>query len=292
MSTMPAANYEDARAYLGNKSDRPYRGEKTTYNGRVRQTSPRATRVIASENGVAVRYHNTNVITYRPDGIELNTGSWYSKTTKDRFNEALSGLDSLVRVSVYQDRGIWYMVGRHRNPDEIRDPDGDHPYWIQDYKITYFDGVIVGYDGTLINAPTPDADSDNTGEIKRRAKLIKAFTTELKRQLETGTLPAPSGGDCWYCAMKTESGESLGDSTGNTDHLLSHIEESYIVPSLILSVVKARGSQAMLWGLADIWGKLPDGGSRQGGSFYRGIAVRDVPRMVARYLKIRLGVAS
>jgi hypothetical protein len=75
-------------------------------------------------------------------------------------------------------------------------------------------------------------------------------------------MPMPSSGDCWYCALfqddsgmrPTREGEQgMGDdmptvysdgTTGrqpNHDHLWSHIEERYYVPSLAVNALRERG---------------------------------------------------
>jgi hypothetical protein len=56
--------------------------------------------------------------------------------------------------------------------------------------------------------------------------------------IENGELELPSGGDCWHCSMVTEDGESLGDATGDIDHIVSHIAEDYYVPSLLFNALK------------------------------------------------------
>jgi hypothetical protein len=48
-------------------------------------------------------------------------------------------------------------------------------------------------------------------------------------------MPAPSGGDCWYCYLFEQA------NMGGADHLLSHMDESYYVPSLLWNAVKERG---------------------------------------------------
>lgn len=71
---MKIHSYESAHTFLGSKQDRPLPG--------------RFTRLQKRDNGaIAVRYHVTDVVTYRPDGtIVLRSGGWQSPTTKNRIN--------------------------------------------------------------------------------------------------------------------------------------------------------------------------------------------------------------
>jgi len=69
-------SYTDAKAFLD--------------GGRDKTSRPIAnnTRVESRDGGkIAVKYHATDVVTYFPDGrVRLNTGGWFTYTTKDRLN--------------------------------------------------------------------------------------------------------------------------------------------------------------------------------------------------------------
>lgn len=67
-------NYIQAKEYLKNKTDRPLPGKATRL-----QTRP--------DGGIAVRYHNTDVVTYYPDRIVITHGGWQSRTTAMRVQE-------------------------------------------------------------------------------------------------------------------------------------------------------------------------------------------------------------
>jgi hypothetical protein len=74
--------YEGASAYLGAKDRRPLPGAATTLERR-------------DDGSIAVRYHDTDVLTYHPDGtVTLTTGYFTSgyfptRTTKRRINAYL-----------------------------------------------------------------------------------------------------------------------------------------------------------------------------------------------------------
>ena len=55
-------------------------------------------------------------------------------------------------------------------------------------------------------------------------------------------LPIPNNGDCWYCLMTTDKDKkTLGDAFGDTSHLISHLEEGYVVGSLLVNAMREAG---------------------------------------------------
>lgn len=77
------------------------------------------------DGGIAVRLHATDVVTIHPDGsYTLNTGGWWTVTTKERINAY-----SPARLS--QRRGEWYLLT----------PAGEVKYW---------DGVRVDGAGNVV----------------------------------------------------------------------------------------------------------------------------------------------
>jgi len=87
---MNIKTYESASDYLGTKESRPLPG--------------RSTRLMRmSDICIVVRYHSTNVVSYYKSGeIVLDTGGWWTVTTKARLNEYAP-----VRVS--QRDGEWFV---------------------------------------------------------------------------------------------------------------------------------------------------------------------------------------
>lgn len=169
-----------------------------------------------SENAIAIMLHATDVVTFTPEYAELNTGGWYTMTTKDRINGY-----SPLRIA--SDKGRWYVYSND---------------WKS--KILFHDGIRIAYDGTVLNPPDTaedEAAAKEAAALKRRiSKYAKLCTDTLK-----DGMPQPSGGDCWYCYMHSENGASLGDAHEDTGHLLSHMEENYVVPSLLLNAVVEKG---------------------------------------------------
>ncbi len=68
-----------------------------------------ATNVRTEGNATIVRYHDTDVVRFDDSNITLNTGGWFTSTTKARMNQASAQFGLGFRV--YQEKGslyIWY----------------------------------------------------------------------------------------------------------------------------------------------------------------------------------------
>lgn len=175
--------------------------------------------------GLAIRLHQTDIITINSDGsYTLNSGGWLTLTTKSRINE-------FSPASINQNKGVWYFA------------DGS----------LFTDGVIVGSDGLPVDGGQDPKDYEKKlAAIKKDCrKYAKAYVKALK----DGLINYPSGGDCWYCVMKTQDGQALGDATTNNDHLRSHIEDNYFVPALLVNAGREAGYQDMQIGLMGIGGQ-------------------------------------
>ena len=67
-----------------------------------------ATTVTQGPDGMRVTYHQTDVVTVSKKGkITLNTGGWFTNTTKLRMNQAANVFGLGYRV--YQEKGRWYV---------------------------------------------------------------------------------------------------------------------------------------------------------------------------------------
>jgi hypothetical protein len=80
---------------------------------------------------------------------------------------------------------------------------------------------------------TPDADNKLKAKIKKYAQLCS----------NSMPLDHPSSGDCWYCSMVTTDKQVLGDAFKDIDHLKSHMQENYVVPSLVYHAMIEAGYQ-------------------------------------------------
>jgi hypothetical protein len=64
-----------------------------------------------AEKRLLVTYHNTIVVKVVNDRfVILNTGGWYTNTTKRRMNQA--SMQYKLGYSVYQSDFLWYVISR------------------------------------------------------------------------------------------------------------------------------------------------------------------------------------
>jgi hypothetical protein len=162
------------------------------------------------DGSIAIRLHATDIVTFNRDGsIVANSGGWKTSTTKDRLNQYLP-------VRICQKSGRWFIADNGNT-------------------IEFQDGLTIASDGSISGAK-PQADADNEKQLQKR---IANYCTALKVALP---LPAPSAGDCFYCAMReVKSKLPLGECNHDTSHLESHFEENYFVPSLVWRSLEFAG---------------------------------------------------
>lgn len=163
------------------------------------------------KNTIGVLLHGTFVVKFTPQTIELNSGGWRTPTTKDRINKYSASY-------ITQKNSIWYMN----------------------------DGSIF-YDGMTTNSKTghaikPKTDSKHEAKVDKMKEKIRKFATYATDKVKKG-VEAPKGGDCWYCALATENNVALGDAIDNSDHLVQHMKDKYVVPSLVWNAIKEAGYQ-------------------------------------------------
>ena len=157
----------------------------------------------------AIRFHMTDIITENNGVITLNSGGWKSATTKDRLN--YPGL-LIAKNWPY----IWQK---------------NHQWFIGDG--IFYDGIQFK-DGVQISPIKTDDELKRKKMLEKIGKYCALITKE--------NLPRPNNGDCWYCLMTdVKTGKILGDSSGNNDHLLSHIKERYIFGSILVNAMREAG---------------------------------------------------
>lgn len=226
--------------------------------GRCRESRKLTHHTYARRDGelLKVRLHETDILTYFPDGgIQLNSGGWRTVTTKDRMSRYLPDGRYLL-----QERGVWYLtLGGRCNGT----------------RYAFADGMSVYPDGHVLNAgkDNPKADAKLKAKVKKYAELCASRVP----------LDKPSGGDCWYCGMQTTEGESLGDAIKDTDHLHSHMSEGYVVPSLVYNALSAHYNAPMAF-----WEAFKGTGWDSEDRDFGRMAVR---KAVYRYILRRMGYA-
>lgn len=157
--------------------------------------------------------HNSAIASISPDQIVLNSCGFKTNTTKDRMNKILS--DNNTHMKIYQNNNKWY-IWDYRPGEKTN-------YIYQDY-ITFIHSIIYGENKFIDIWNLHNTGVDNLGELKILKSKISKYVNLYYETFKTGKLDKPDLGDCLYCQF----------SLDNTDHLLSHIEENYLVPSLLL----------------------------------------------------------
>jgi len=75
--------------------------------GQTQRVQGRATSVFTENGSTYVVYHNTAVVRFNENEIELNTGGWRTVTTKARMNQASNQFD--LGYQVYQRDYAWFV---------------------------------------------------------------------------------------------------------------------------------------------------------------------------------------
>lgn len=165
---------------------------------------------------IGLLYHETYIINYYPKYCQLYTGGWNTLTTRDR-------LRTYSPVNVTTKNNILYIGG----------------YNVTAETPLFYEGIKVGYDGRILSKV-------KTGEalekkVKKLKKRINTYLDIVERKIKKGKVTIPDGGDCWHCMMRTQNGQALGDVFSDNEHLLSHMRERYVVPSLIVNACREAG---------------------------------------------------
>lgn len=162
----------------------------------------------AADNTIHLRLHETDVVVYHPNGggMTLDTGGWFTVTTKDRINAALPG-----GFRIYSVKGNWFL---HRN---IRDLP-DVPF--VDRMTLWPDGEIEGIDWAQVQH-----------EIDARTKLKQEIAAFVRGITADAVVTAweNTGGDCLLCRV------------GQTRCLGDHVEERYFHATLAHNAVRSAG---------------------------------------------------
>lgn len=184
-----------------------YKAQELEMTGRCKESRKIANNTYLKRRGedIALLLHQTDVVTFKPNGdIVLNSGGWRTPTTKERINIGLVHTDYMV----WQERGVWYL--------------GNNGY---NKTLVFADGMTIHEDGSVTGAgvDNPKADAKLKAKVRAYAKLCASKIP----------LDQPSGGDCWFCVLKTQTGQTMGDTAKDNSHFDHHIKEGYVVPALV-----------------------------------------------------------
>lgn len=231
------------------------------------------------DNEANIKYHDTFVVSLKGDGsITLNTGGWYTPTTKERINWFMP-----AGWYVYQEKNIWYLSYGYSRQDCKRYEflDGmtlypNHP--------SYGESVFNPH-GNIMQPKEKKKDAQDRKMLREISRYCETFS----RLFMAGKIEKPSGGDCWYCSMvSVATGKPWGEESKNTEHLLSHIAEKYYVPSLLHRALKQYKGFAPIdrHNIACILqGKFSD-------VVYEAMTRDRIKKALAKYIKMQLGFAG
>jgi len=166
-------------------------------------------RINYNDGSSAIRFHNTDIITFRTDNkIVLNSGGYRTVTTKERINK-------FAPVRLYQNKGLWYLNG----------------------ESLFYDNCIINDKGQLLSKEL------NKERIEAKVIKLKKQITKYCNLITKENLPIPSPGDCWFCSLHDKNNVPMGEVSKDTSHLLSHLKENYLHGSIIVNAMREAGYQ-------------------------------------------------
>ena len=224
----------------------------TGRNSQSRKRANNTTLLRVDPSTIAIKLHSTNVITFHADGrIVFDSGGWKTSTTKERMNSF-----SPARVS--QSRGTWEIT-------------------ISDQSANYADGIT--WDGSKWMGEGEDPKL----AIKLSRQAAK-YARDYMTAFDAGEVEAPSNGDCWGCLMVSKDGKA---PMGGANHIISHFEEKYYVPSLLARAIdRFPVSQAAKAYISDKWAGTSNG------AYFASIGKDQLYKSLYRYVKAELGLAA
>jgi len=186
-----------------------------------------------------IRLHHTDIVELKANGdVLLSTGGWKTVTTKSRINEYVNQYArySVNRWYLSSERGQWFL-SQYTGTGENK-PD----------KYLFQDGITIKTNDTI----------EGAGEyidVKAITSRIKKYVNGYMIALENGDVKAPGAGDCFCCQLsEAGTGAMAGQAIHDTDHLTSHFNEAYYVPSLLAQAIKVFPvSKVAQWYLSDKW---------------------------------------
>lgn len=210
------------------------------------------------EDAIALRLHATDIAVAKKDHaghIVLTSGGYKTMTTKDRLNEFLRGSG----LQLWQARGVWTLSGNGVSG-------------------TFRDGVTLY--GPATSLRPVKATLAPVASTKREDKLRKQIKAYADLCAKSMPLPMPDGGDCWMCLMLDgKASRGTVPERLSTDHLLDHMREGYVVPSLVWNALLYAGCAPQGTGCAYFWAAF-DEDSRMLAS----IGTKRMARFITRYL--------
>jgi len=235
-------NYKEANAMLSGRCAQSRKLANNTYLER------------RHGGDIAIRLHQTDIITMHPDGsTTLKTGGWRTMTTSARMNENLDGFFILKKG------GIWYLA---RNWDDF-----SHPFR---------EGMRIGPRGGIHGAGSKTV----VKRLKEAKKAARKYAHDFIEALRAGKVGRPGPGDCFGCRLLDDNGRSI-----MRGHIKLHLEERYYVPSLLVNAVQEFHVSRMSRECARAW---MDGVSVD--DWFAEHAARELEKAIYRHTARELGL--
>ena len=213
------------------------------------------TRLFEVEGGIAVRLHNTDILTFAPDGrVTYNSGGWRTNTTKDRMNTF-----GPARIGAAD--GLWWI--HHYGSGEVHH---------------YLDGCSVK-DGRVLAAGDDGTARD---EIALRKSVLK-YAAGYQAALLAGKVGLPAGGCCLFCQM-----ERNPSAPRDGGHIRSHMDDRYYVPTLAWNALHTFGASHFDQGILH---DMQSGKKMLAGSMGESCA-KNIGKLIRRYVQRQLGLSS
>ena len=146
------------------------------------------------------------------------------------------------------DSGGWKTVTTKSRMNEYT------PFYIyQKQKVWYVDGTPFEDGITLYNNGTIKGQGKDPKETIKLTKRVKQYSKDYAKEFMKGNVPAPSNGDCWGCLFHKN-----GKPTIAKDHIFSHLEDKYYVPSMLYNMFDSGClSQYAKGVICEVWNGKP-----------------------------------
>ena len=153
---------------------------------------------------------------------------------------------------------------------------------IQKQKVWYVNGIPFEDGITLYNNGTIKGQGKDPKETIKLTKRVKQYSKDYAKEFIKGNVPAPSNGDCWGCLFYKD-----GKPTIAKDHIFSHLEDKYYVPSMLYNMFDSGClSQYAKGVICEVWiGKPIDD------LYYSELVEEQIQKAIYKFCARDLGIA-
>jgi hypothetical protein len=261
--TQARENYLAVKALLKGKTERKIAGNTLA--------------TLHEQGSIEIKFWDTVIMVIAQDGtMVLNSGGFKTVTTQARMDEYMG-----PHWQLSTSKGVWHLV--HFLTDQGYNGEVE--------RYIYRDGMVLHASGLVTGA----ADEADVKGLEQMAKRISAYAKAYAKALVGGEVPKPSNGDCFYCSHVID-GSKLTPDHGATEHLTSHMGESYFVPSMLVNAMNYKGglmSQVAKGVVHGLWYSTPDNRQQVLASGWQlSIAADQIASVLTAYLRKELGLTS